>query len=101
MKKPDWFKLTENDQPISIKPKNHRFLSLLIGVLIGVVGSYLLIPQKVAVAPIEQVTKPISNPTIKPPVIKAPIASPAIKNPMLNPSGDEDQDDFEEDEDDD
>ena len=83
--KPYWFKLTENDEPSFIKPKNHRFLILLIGITIGFMGSYFLIPQKVANAPITQTI-------VKPSVIKSPIASPGIKNPMLNPSDDEDED---------
>jgi hypothetical protein len=45
--KPYWFKLTENDEPISTKPKTHRFLTLLIGITIGVMGSYLPMPSKV------------------------------------------------------
>jgi hypothetical protein len=84
--KPYWFKLTENDEPMPIKPKNHRFLSLLIGVLIGVVGSYFLIPSKIVDSPVDQISivEPIPNP------------QPSIKNPMLNPSDDnesEDEDD--------
>jgi hypothetical protein len=81
--KPYWFKLIERDEPMPIKPKTHRFLSLLIGVLIGVVGSYFLIPSKVANAPVVQtsIVEPTSNP------------QPIIKNPILNPSEDEDEED--------
>jgi hypothetical protein len=84
--KPYWFKLIERDEPMPIKPKNHRFLSLLIGVLIGVVGSYFLIPSKIVDSPVDQISivEPIPNP------------QPSIKNPMLNPSDDnesEDEDD--------
>jgi hypothetical protein len=45
--KPYWFKLTENEDR-SVKPKNHRLLTLLIGIAIGFMGSYLPIPSKVA-----------------------------------------------------
>ena len=44
--KPYWFRLTENEDR-SIKPKNHRFLTLLIGIAIGFMGSYLPMPSKV------------------------------------------------------
>ena len=81
--KPYWFKLTENDEPISTKPKTHRFLTLLIGVLIGVVGTYLLIPSKVADSPVDQIS--IVEPTTN--------LQPTIKNPMLNPSNDDEEED--------
>jgi hypothetical protein len=85
--KPYWFKLIERDEPMPIKPKNHRFLSLLIGVLIGVVGSYFLIPSKVANAPVDQISivEPVQEPIANP--------QPIIKNPILNPSEDEDEED--------
>jgi hypothetical protein len=85
--KPYWFKLTDGDEPISIKPKNHRFLSLLICVLIGVIGSYFLIPPKVVDNPVDQIS--IVEPTTNP--------QPSIKNPMLNPSNDNEDDEEEDD----
>ena len=80
--KPYWFKLTENDEPMPIKPKTYKVATLLGGVLIGVIGSYFLIPSKVVDNTI-YIVEPVQ--TINPEI-------PAITNPMLNPSGDEDDD---------
>lgn len=86
MTKPYWFKLVEQDQPIEHMPKQHKALFLLVGIAIGVIGSYFLIPPKVVDSPVTQITNQIDPQT-------------TIKNPMLNPSGDEDEDDFDEDDD--
>lgn len=88
--KPYWFKLTENDA-MSIKPKAHRFLILLIGITIGFMGSYLPIPSKVADAPVVKPNVHKPNPT--------PID--IIKKPSMPTLPNDDQDDFDEDEDDD
>jgi len=89
--KPYWFKLTEHDGPMPIKPKTYKVATLLGGVLIGVVGSYFLIPPQIADTPVQTtISKPIEAIT---PIV------PAIKNPMLNPSNDEDDDSEDEDDD--
>ena len=94
--KPYWFKLIENDQPVPIQPKNHIFLTLLVGIVIGVMGTVFLVPSKV-------VDNPVTAPVVVTPTPITTNPQPSIKNPMLNPSGDEDDidDDEEEDEDDD
>jgi hypothetical protein len=97
--KPEWFKLVENDPRISVKPKNHVFVYILIGVLIGGMGSYFLVPSKVVDKPVEAI---ISTPvqTIAPSIPKPDKITPfvpAIKNPVLNPSGDDDSEDEEND----
>jgi hypothetical protein len=85
--KPYWFKLTEHDEPISIKPKNNRFLILLIGIAIGFMGSYLPIPSKVA-----------DYTVVKPKVHKPnPIPINIIKKPSISTLPNEDQDDGEDD----
>lgn len=107
--KPYWFKLTENDthvldEPMPIKPKTYKVITLLGGVLIGVIGSYFLIPPKVVDAPVDKISVVDPVQTTTPSIPKPPkIASvPTITNPMLNPSSDdEDDDDESEDEDDD
>lgn len=85
-----WFDIVEQDTlvpdgPMPVKPKTYRVVTLLMGVLIGVIGSYFLIPPKVADPVVMTITNPISTP------------SPSIKNPMLNPSYEDDYDEEEED----
>lgn len=80
-----WFDIVEQDGYAFAKPKTYRVVTLLMGVLIGVIGSYFLIPQKVADPVVVTISNPISTP------------SPSIKNPMLNPSYEDDYDEEEED----
>ena len=83
MKKPEWFKLTDNDTHISTKPKNPL---LLIGVIgIGVILVLFFVPQKVANAPVIQTPK-----------IHAPSPIDSINKPSI-PTLDNEEDDFEDD----
>ena len=79
--KPYWFKLTENET-MPIKPKNHRLLTLLIGIAIGFMGSYLPIPSKV-----------VDYTVVKPKVHKPnPTPIDIIKKPSIFTLPNKDQD---------
>lgn len=78
-----WFKLIEHDEPMPIKHKTYKALILLGGILIGVMGSYFLIPPKVVDAPVESIS--LVEPTANP--------QPITKNPMQNHNEEKEDDD--------
>lgn len=101
MKKPDWFKLTENDQTEpyvgGVVPQY-----VLIALALGIAALFFLFPSKTG----EQIPTPTPTAEVLIPVpdaVDSPIIKPAIKNPSIGtmPSGgDDDEDEEEEDEDD-
>jgi hypothetical protein len=104
MKKPDWFELTKDDQPM-LRLKRSK-APLIVFIVIGLaVSLFLIVPPNTGNSPADVIPSDISTPTAEatPEAFKPP-AKPTIKNPSIGvmPSGNgEDEDDDGEEEDDD